>query len=77
MMLQIADDFIDNVVTAACQLAKHRHANTVEVKDVQLHLGRVLNVDVILSMNCKTNFDLDLSAQGGGHVITCLKIFSN
>ena len=41
MMLQIADDFIDNVVTAACQLAKHRHSHTVEVKDVQLHLGKV------------------------------------
>ena len=40
-MMQIADDFIDNVVTAACQIARHRKANTVEVKDVQLHLGKL------------------------------------
>merc|ERR1712038_1312176 len=43
-LLQIADDFIDNVVTSACQIAKHRKANTVEVKDVQLHLERNWNM---------------------------------
>jgi transcription initiation factor TFIID subunit 12 len=44
MLMQIADDFIDNVVTASCQIAKHRKANTVEVKDVQLHLERNWNM---------------------------------
>ena len=43
MLMQIADDFIDSVVNSSCQIAKHRKANTVEVKDVQLHLGTVLN----------------------------------
>lgn len=42
MLLQIADDFIESVVTAACQLARHRKSNTLEVKDVQLHLGECL-----------------------------------
>ncbi|XP_070564758.1 transcription initiation factor TFIID subunit 12-like [Ptychodera flava] len=44
LLLQIADDFVESVVTAACQLAKHRKANTVEVKDVQLHLERNWNM---------------------------------
>ncbi|CAG2068642.1 unnamed protein product, partial [Timema podura] len=39
LLLQLADDFVETTVGAACLLAKHRKGNTVEVKDVQLHLG--------------------------------------
>ena len=38
-MVTLADDFIDDVVNSAAQLAKLRKANTIDVKDVQLHLG--------------------------------------
>lgn len=38
-LLHIADDFIENVITASCQLAKHRRSSILDVKDVQLHLG--------------------------------------
>ncbi|XP_047508549.1 transcription initiation factor TFIID subunit 12 [Pieris napi] len=44
MLLQLADDFIDTTLNAACSLAKHRHAPTVELKDVQLHLERQWNM---------------------------------
>ena len=44
MLLQIADDFIDSVVSASVQFAKHRKSNTTEVKDVQLHLERNWNM---------------------------------
>ena len=46
ILMQIADDFIDNVVTSACQIAKHRKANTLEVKDVQLHLGEFTKISI-------------------------------
>ena len=39
VLLQVADDFIENVVASSCQLAKHRRSNTLEAKDVQLYLG--------------------------------------
>lgn len=41
LLLQIADDFVENTVNAACLLAKHRKVAKVEVRDVQLHLGKV------------------------------------
>lgn len=44
LLLQIADDFVENTVNAACLLAKHRKVSKVEVKDVQLHLERNWNM---------------------------------
>jgi len=44
ILLQIADDFIENVISTSCQIAKHRKSNTLEVKDMQLHLDRNWNM---------------------------------
>lgn len=40
LLLLLVDDFVNSTVNTACVFAKHRNAGTVEVKDVQLYLGK-------------------------------------
>ncbi|KAF2353214.1 Transcription initiation factor TFIID subunit 12 [Trinorchestia longiramus] len=39
-LLGIADDFIESSVNAACRLAKHRGARTLDVRDLHMYLER-------------------------------------
>jgi len=43
-LLHVADDFLEQAVTAAARLARHRRANTLEVRDVQAVLERNWNM---------------------------------
>jgi transcription initiation factor TFIID subunit 12 len=46
LLLSIADEFIDSVTNFGCRLAKHRGGDTLEVRDLQLHLERNHNIRI-------------------------------
>lgn len=46
LLLDLADEFVLLVTTFACRLAKHRKTESVDVRDVQLHLERNWNIRV-------------------------------
>jgi len=46
LLLSIADEFIDSVTNFSCRLARHRGGDTLEVKDLQLHLERNHNIRI-------------------------------
>ncbi|KAJ5692153.1 hypothetical protein N7462_001576 [Penicillium macrosclerotiorum] len=45
-MLQMADDFVDDVISQACRLAKLRPSSTLEIRDIQLILERNYNMRI-------------------------------
>ncbi|KAL9624532.1 MAG: hypothetical protein Q9160_001196 [Pyrenula sp. 1 TL-2023] len=46
IFLQIADDFVDDLITASCRLAKMRRAESLDIRDVQLILERNYNIRI-------------------------------
>ncbi|MDI1485168.1 MAG: Transcription initiation factor TFIID subunit 12 [Ramalina farinacea] len=46
ILLQVADDFVDQVIVAACKLAKLRSSSQLELRDLQLILERNYNIRV-------------------------------
>jgi len=46
VMYTRSEDFIDNVVSGSCALAKHRRSQTLDVQDVKLYLNQQWNLQI-------------------------------
>lgn len=46
LLLDLADEFVTSVTSFACRLAKHRKTDSVDVRDIQLHLERNWNIRI-------------------------------
>jgi len=40
LLMDVAEGFISSVIQESCELVHHRHGQMLEVRDLQLHLGR-------------------------------------
>ncbi|KAJ0028105.1 hypothetical protein Pint_35995 [Pistacia integerrima] len=44
ILVDIAEDFVESIITFGCSLAKHRKSDTLEAKDILLHVERNWNM---------------------------------
>ncbi|XP_044507467.1 transcription initiation factor TFIID subunit 12 isoform X2 [Mangifera indica] len=63
ILVDIAEDFVESITTFGCSLAKHRKSDTLEAKDILLHVER--------------NWNMTLPGFGGDEIKTYRKPFTN
>jgi len=64
-MLELADEFIDSAIHFACKIAQHRGSDTLDVRDLQLHLESNLNLRIPGFSSDETRVSISQSAMVG------------
>ncbi len=60
LLMELISEFVKESVQAGCKLTKHRRGNMLELRDVQLFLGKLLKSFMLLLILLENKYNLSL-----------------
>merc|ERR1719507_1110421 len=62
LIMELANKFVKEIIEMSCALAKHRGSNEITVKDVELPLKKIWDIEVPGFISSKTHIQIKQSS---------------